>query len=317
MRLGTFRLPRCRDLLLCLALLYIILQSALWRIVGSQSRGSGTPLTGPQRLGYPTPIGPVPVLTYDLDREIQSGIDYARSITNVQRKLVFVHIPKSAGSAIEEVGGLQARLAWGSCLFLHRPRRPGGVCRYPEGQFEWPSNIGYWHLPTQLFPLLGTDPYRGADLFAVVREPRDRLVSEFYYVCRKKVKRRSNGDECNVTKSNDPGYMNGWLKEKLHRLPAMGMSANDYLDHNGHFTPQSHFVFSSFDVRMVDYVLRMDTLQTDFPRLMDAYGLDVKLPSVKTNTARNSSADLDAESIDSGLDELIREKYLRDFDFFA
>jgi hypothetical protein len=43
---------------------------------------------------------------------------------------------------------------------------------------------------------------------------------------------------------------------------------------------------------------------------MDAYGLDVKLPSAKTNTARNSS-----ESIDLGLDEMIHEKYSRNFEF--
>lgn len=321
MALGKCRLLRSRYLLFCLALLYIVLQSALWKIVGSQSR-AGTRFVDPQQqqqhyLNDGFSIGTTPVPSFDLEREIQNGIDYARSITNVQRNLVFVHIPKSAGSAIEEVGGLQAKVPWGSCLFVHRPRRPGGVCKYPEGQFEWPSHIGYWHLPTQFFPILGINPYQGADLFAVVREPRDRLVSEFYYVCRKRVKKGSDGAECDVTKLNDPRYMNDWLKTKLHQTPTPNTTAKDYLDQNGHFTPQSLFVFSNFDVRMVDYVLRMDTLDEGFPKLMGAYGLNVKLPSVKTNTARNTSADLDVHIIDSDLDALIHEKYARDFDFFA
>jgi hypothetical protein len=78
----------------------------------------------------------------DLEREIAKGLAYANSIKNTKRKLVFVHIPKAAGTTVEEVGGLQAKVAWGSCLFNHKPKRPGGVCRYPPGQFEWPSKIG-------------------------------------------------------------------------------------------------------------------------------------------------------------------------------
>lgn len=78
----------------------------------------------------------------DLQAEVQRGRDYAKSFTNTKRKLVFVHIPKTAGTTIEEVGGLQAKEPWGSCLFNHRPRRKGGVCKYPPGQFEWPMKIG-------------------------------------------------------------------------------------------------------------------------------------------------------------------------------
>lgn len=303
--------------MLCLVVLYVGLHAALWRIAGP-SFGDVASSADPARRGSPSRTGPPPPQTFDLEREIQNGIDYARSMSDVQRRLVFVHIPKSAGSAIEEVAGLQAGLAWGSCLFNHRPRRPGGVCRYPPGQFEWPSKIGYWHLPPQLFPLMGTDPYGGADLFAVVREPRDRLISEFYYVCRKKNPRGDvDVDGCDRTRVNDPAYMNAWLKTSLNRTQTFDMAASDYLDRNGHFTPQSQFVFSSFDVRMVDYVLRMETLQTDFPRLMQAYGLDIKLKHEKTNTARNVSADLTAGSIDRDLDASIREKYRRDFDLFS
>ena len=78
----------------------------------------------------------------DLEREIERGLAYAKSIKNTKRKLVFVHIPKAAGTTVEDVGGLEAKVAWGSCLFNHKPKRPGGVCQYPPGQFEWPTKIG-------------------------------------------------------------------------------------------------------------------------------------------------------------------------------
>jgi hypothetical protein len=67
----------------------------------------------------------------DLEAETKKSLQYVKSIKNTKRQLVFVHIPKAAGTTIEGVGGLQAKLSWGSCRFNHRPRRPGGVCLYP------------------------------------------------------------------------------------------------------------------------------------------------------------------------------------------
>lgn len=257
------------------------------------------------------------LLPIDLEREIQAGIDYAKSIKNKKRKLVFFHIPKTAGTTIEEVGGLQAKQSWGSCLFHHYPKRGRGVCRHPPGQFEWPTRIGYWHLPPQLFPLKGVNPYGGADLFAVIRDPYDRMLSEFYYICRRKITVFWNYVDCNRTRLQEPEYMNEWLQHKLDQLPKGQMKPKDYLNYNGHFTPQSDFLVSyPAEVRMVDYVLNMDNLQEEFNALMKAYGISVNMPVHKKNAARNNVADLQADHMDRRTHRLLRKHYHHDVAIF-
>lgn len=270
----------------------------------------------------------------DLERELEKGYDYAHSIQNVApRHLKFVHIPKAAGSALEEAAGVQAQIDWGSCLFRHRPKRPGGVCRYPpEQMFEWPRGIGWWHLPPYLFPLVGsTDPYEDADLFVVVRNVSERLLSEYYYICWKNNKKRKKNTECDATRMHEPAYLNEWLTERLrekrgHLLSntqdqRVSVQANVFLDHDGHFTPQYDFVVSPLGVRMVDYVLQMDRLEQEFPALMRAYGLDgsISLPIHKTNTMRNHNTtttdpQLQVEHMNATVRELIQEVYRHDLE---
>lgn len=177
--------------------------------------------------------------------------------------------------------------------------------------------IGYWHLPPHLFPIMETNPYEDADLFAVVRDPRERLLSEFYWICRKKIKEKYwDTVDCNRTLIHDPEYLNKWLQNSLqHTKDMKDMSASDYLFRNGHFTPQYDFIVSQDNVRMVDYVLQMNDLENGFNPLMKAYGLNVVLPPKnKQNIGRNDTRDLLEKHLDDSTNELIEEKYKRDFD---
>lgn len=42
----------------------------------------------------------------------------------------------------------------------------------------FPRNYGWWHIPSFFFPLSGYDPYKNSEIFAVIRNPYERLVSE-------------------------------------------------------------------------------------------------------------------------------------------
>ena len=116
--------------------------------------------------------------TVSWEKEVAKSRQYVQQFnTNSTRRTIkFFHIPKAAGTAIEHVAGDQMGLPWGSCLFNHKPKRD--VCTYPSDSIEWPRNYGWWHLPAQLFPMAHSNPYAGAELFAIVRDPFDRLVSE-------------------------------------------------------------------------------------------------------------------------------------------
>lgn len=319
----------------CIAVLYVSLQTYLyWHLTIISPSPAPSPSTGDitnNKIPFRQPATSTQHTEYnyplDLETELRRGYDYAHSIQNTTRHLKFVHIPKAAGSALEEVAGVQAQIDWGSCLFRHRPKRPGGVCRYPPGQlFEWPRGIGWWHLPPYLFPLLGkTDPYEDADLFVVVRNVSERLLSEFYYTCWK------NKTECDATRMHEASYLNEWMTERLNKtsLPVSNqrdtrsVQAQDFLDHNGHFTSQYDFVVAPLGVRMVDYVLQMDRLEEEFPALMKAYGLDgiISLPIHKTNTIRNhnntttnTDPHLQVEHINASVRELIQNVYRHDLE---
>jgi hypothetical protein len=74
--------------------------------------------------------------------------------------------------------------------------------------------------------------------------------------------------------------MNEWLHQKLRQQNRNNGAA--YLMDNGHFTPQYDFIFAPHEVRMIDYVLTMDSSDTplsdQFNLLMDSFSMpEVKL----------------------------------------
>jgi Sulfotransferase family len=249
---------------------------------------------------------------------LEQAVLYVNSFHSLDRRLTFFHVPKTAGTAIENAAG-EHHINWGSCMFKHKPRRP--ICNYP-GDHDWPINVGYWHLPVQFFPLAQTDPYQAAELFGVIRHPYDRMVSEFYYICTLKVK-DWRPDQCDRTRLSESGYMNEWLSQKLKRRKQGSdkSTANEYLLDNGHFTPQYEYVVGPHQVRMLDHVLRLDgDLNNDFQALMQAYNLQsVQLRKINAIGAesREQTAALDIHDLHQSTMDLIYESYPHDFSEFS
>lgn len=75
-----------------------------------------------------------------LSRERKKALSYVQSIKSFDRKLVFYHIPKTAGTAIEYAAGIH-HIPWGSCLFNHKPKRD--ICKYP-GKEECTFRLNKW-----------------------------------------------------------------------------------------------------------------------------------------------------------------------------
>lgn len=254
-----------------------------------------------------------------IDRsDLQAARDYANSFTSFGKgPLNFFHVPKTAGTAVEEAAAKHAKIPWGSCRFYHKPKRD--ICPYPSGP-DWPRYVGWWHLPAYLFPLVGSNPYQSTELFAIVRDPYDRMVSEFYYICTLKVK-DWRPDQCdNRTRLFDPSYMNDWLTKKLRGRESQ--TAQGFLADNSHFTPQHEFLVGPHQVRVVDYVLRMDDpdwpLAEQFDRLMAAFGMsaDIKLAHMGAISAgeRNTTEHLTTDNLHPSTLDWIHRQYPDDFD---
>jgi len=243
--------------------------------------------------------------------ERAEALNYVRSFRQVNRRpLTFFHIPKAGGTAVEQAAGSQ-RISWGSCLFKHKPKR--NICRYPIGA-EWPKTVGWWHLPVQFFPLANSNPYQDAEIFAVVRDSYDRMVSEFHYICTLKVL-DWRPDQCDRNRLTDKSYFNEWIQRKLNdREPD---TAFGYLLDNGHFTPQYEYVMGPNDVRMVDYLLKLEQVDAQFPRLMEAFGLPrVKLEKVNALGVgkRKDAARLGVGDLDVDTRKLLHQLYSHDFE---
>lgn len=243
--------------------------------------------------------------------------DYASKFVKFGRgPLNFFHLPKTAGTAVEEAAAKQS-IPWGSCRFFHKPKRD--ICPYPSGP-DWPKHVGWWHLPAYLFPVVGSNPYQSTDLFAIIRDPYERMVSEFYYICTLKVK-DWRPDQCdNRTRLFEASYLNKWLSRKLEGRTSQ--TAEGYLADNGHFTPQHEFLVGPQQVRVVDYVLRMDNpvspLAEQFARLMAAFDMpkNMTLPFMGaiSSGARNTTQHLTTHHLDQSTLDWIHRLYPDDFD---
>jgi hypothetical protein len=73
------------------------------------------------------------VTHFSWDEEWMDANVYIQSLQKVgrdEKSLIFLHIPKTAGTAIEYAAGTQ-QIPWGSCRFSHKPKRD--ICNYPKG----------------------------------------------------------------------------------------------------------------------------------------------------------------------------------------
>ena len=111
--------------------------------------------------------------------------------------------------------------------------------------------------------------------------------------------------------------MNEWMRGKIEELSEENPTPKGYLAYNGHLTPQYDFLVSrQSQIRMVDYVLHMDNLDTEFSALMKAYGIPAEMLPHKKNAARDDPNDLGPQHLDSTVLELVNQKYGVDAELF-
>lgn len=171
--------------------------------------------------------------------------------------LEFVHITKNAGTAIE-TSGAKGGVAWGACHYLSLK-----ICEgvQPDKHAEWTGGSP-WHDPAY------NNYTPNTKTFAVVRNPYDRAVSMYYYDVNSKKK----------TPMEIANNRKNFVEYILH------------VKNFKHAIPQSSYVFNEKGEKIIDHVLRYETLGTDgkFEALMKAYNLNVSLPEHQ-NTRKEGS----------------------------
>ena len=228
--------------------------------------------------------------------------------------LEFVHITKTAGSAIEKAAG-NVGIQWGACHWkyidsfgpgcrhgkshrksVHRPYKPNQQKEF-MGMGKEP-----WHNPTYWYE---HNYFEGKALFCVVRNPYDRIVSEYY---------SKYGGYRGINDKNDPNTLNDWIESNLH-----GMQTKEYK--GSHKLPQHLYIWNKKGERVIaeDHVLRYETLNEDFDTLMEQYNLTaVKLPDgdnihERANARNRTISRLTVDNLSNITIALINEVYREDF----
>lgn len=200
--------------------------------------------------------------------------------TNKNKELKFIHITKTGGTSIED-NGLKHGIKW--------------------GRFDSQTNNNYdnskkflgsiWHYP---FTLLDKKYKQKYDWFVVVRNPYDRVLSEFYCPWNRKSSYIKN--TTNKKEFNDIIYSK--IKEKENGFNTVS------------FEPQFKYVDNSVKVN----ILKLENLKHDFDLLMKNYNMNVKL-DLHTNKGNKKYFNVNDFSPD--VINLINKFYDKDFKLFG
>ena len=205
-------------------------------------------------------------------------IYYLKNHNNIENFLEFIHIPKNAGTTIENVAN-DKNIKWGRFKPEHRNKVGSKKCTY-------------WHVPPKHFYL--NNYYDSDDTFCVIRDPRDRMVSEYSY--------RHKGQ----TDKNNKEDMNKWLRENM----------NDENVYNGglncHFVPQHEYIYNDNNERTCNHILKFDNLTSEFNDLMEKKNVDVRLSDKKKDNQSNFKLTID--DIDDENMQKIFKLYKKDFE---
>ena len=163
-----------------------------------------------------------------------------------------------------------------------------------------------------------TDPYEDTDLFVVVRNPYDRILSAYYHW--ETMHRQIEG--CNGGRR-----LNRVVGETLDELEQLGLDGHLY--RSGHYIPQYDFVYDTSSSgtgtgvekkkkRIVKHILRFENVTQEFEQLVKEYNLNITLMSHKTvKRRRNKEATLTKHDLDDYNRKRIESFYANDFNEFG
>ena len=215
--------------------------------------------------------------------------------------LKFVHIPKNAGTSIENAA-LKHNIKWGFRDWSKKDAN-GKLIENSNNCFNldksWiniTTNYNNNNKNNECYPWhrtpdeLGRDIYKEDDeLFCVVRNPYNKISSAYKY---------------RYGKNSSKEGLNKFIKEKL-----INLKKNERW--NGcHILPQ--YKYTNGNIKC-DHIIKFENLDNEFKELMEKNNIkNIKLEKKNKSTNIISSKDLDQESKD-----LIYKVYKKDFELFG
>ena len=197
------------------------------------------------------------------------------------KTLNFIHITKNAGTTIEN-NEKEKGILWG--------RFNDEYCK----NINITKNIGdVWH---NYFPNLDKSIRSNYDWFLVVRNPYDRILSEFKWY--------SNRDQYK-NNSFTINMFNEFIQNKIKEANDTNTNIGKY---GGHFSPQYKYLTNDDKI----HILKFENLNQEFNDLMKQYNINLKLDE-KHNVSNHKFT---INDFNESTKKLIQEVYKKDFELF-
>jgi len=183
---------------------------------------------------------------------------------NLNKKLKFIHITKCAGTSIEEYGK---------------------TCNIEWGKYH--KEYGWWH---EIFRNKSKELKEQYDWFVVVRNPYNRILSEFYY----------------SLKNNSFNYPK---REEVNKL--LIENIKNRCKNGNHYTEQYKYIDDSVKI----HILKFENLETEFTQLMHKYNIIICRLEVKNMNDKYRFFKI--KDFSPELLRIINEVYKKDFEMFG
>lgn len=154
------------------------------------------------------------------------------------------------------------------CLFIHVPKSAGRSL--VRGLFDVKS---VEHAPAQWYQLLDADRFQRYFKFTFVRNPWDRAVSAYTYLCQ-------GGSAASREDTQWAEFANSF--DSFDDFVCRWMTPDNVM-RNALFTPQLTFLKDRFGMPCMDFVGRFEQLQADFNTVAKRIGSSGQLPHLNAS----------------------------------
>lgn len=193
------------------------------------------------------------------------------------RNLHLLHIPKTAGATLEHLLGRREKM---------RPNvAKDGACVF-------------WHTPPRF---LKPNPFEKERTFCVIREPLDRLLSEF----KMKHARTLNSSNAAIA------FMKSIISQASQFTNPVMVSKNC------HLWPQHFYVWDERGKCTCQHVLRFEHLEYDFDALMLSLGSTLRMHDDSFKQQHHQSSKLTIDDIPDDVAQQVRATYSKDMVLFG
>ena len=204
------------------------------------------------------------------------------------KKIIFIHIPKTAGTSIE--------------YNLFKPQSERTKNDLWGGFVDKWHNIyqsgGLQHLTALLVKYdIGNEKFKSYFKFCVVRNPYDKAISAYHYM---------------IQKRNDIMQYYGFFEEPsfLNYLKRIAEK------HHVQSMPQHKFIFDENEKSMIDFIMKYENLETDYKILCKLIDVNYKPLRHFGNSKRERNINNFLKN-NKGSIELINVIYSKDFDLLG